>query len=85
MDDFRKITYGVLIGFILMLVIWISLLTSLGCGFSLSCRNAIPTAERTSIPTLVPATLPAPTRLPGSSNASGRGGDSRRHAGGGRE
>jgi mono/diheme cytochrome c family protein len=64
-DDFRKITYGVLIGFILMLVIWISLLTSLGCGFSLSCRNAIPTAERTSIPTLVPATLPAPTRLLG--------------------
>ena len=24
MDDFRKIIYGVLIGFILMLVIWIS-------------------------------------------------------------
>ncbi len=60
MDDFRRIFYGVLIVFGLMLIVWISLLTSLGCGFSLSCRAAVPTAERTSIPTLVPATLPLP-------------------------
>ena len=71
MDDFRKILYGVLVGFILMLIVWISLLTSVGCGFSLSCRNAIPTAERTSIPTLVPATLPAPTRLLGAATQAG--------------
>jgi mono/diheme cytochrome c family protein len=70
-DDFRKILYGVLVGFILMLVIWISLLTSVGCGFSLSCRNAIPTVERTSIPTLVPATLPAATRLLGAATQAG--------------
>ena len=62
MDDFRRILYGVLIVFVLMLVVWISLLTSLGCGFSLSCRTAIPTAERTSIPTLAAATLPPPNR-----------------------
>ncbi len=71
MDDFRKILYGVLVGFILMLVVWISLLTSLGCGFSLSCRSAVPTAERTSIPTLVPATLPAGTRLLGAATQAG--------------
>ncbi len=65
MDDFHKILYGVLVGFILMLVIWISLLTSLGCGFSLSCRAAVPTAQRTSIPTLVPATLPESDRFLG--------------------
>ncbi len=65
MDDFRKILYGVVIVFVLMLVVWISFLTSLGCGFTLSCRTAIPTAERTSIPTLVPATLPASNRFLG--------------------
>lgn len=71
MDDFRKILYGVVIVFVLMLVVWISLLTSLGCGFSLSCRAAVPTAERTSIPTLVPATLPAATRLFGAATQAG--------------
>ncbi len=71
MDDFRKILYGVLIVFVLMLVVWLSLLTSLGCGFSLSCAAAIPTAQRTSIPTLVPATLPAPTRLFGAATQAG--------------
>jgi mono/diheme cytochrome c family protein len=61
-DDFRKITYGVLIGFILMIVVWISFLTFTGCGFKPNCAGAVPTAERTSIPTLVPATLPGPAR-----------------------
>jgi mono/diheme cytochrome c family protein len=65
MDDFHKIVYGVLIGFVLMLVLWISFLTFSGCGSSLNCAMAGPTAERTSIPTLVPATLPPLTRLLG--------------------
>ncbi len=65
MDDFRKILYWVLAGFVLLLIVWISFLTSLGCGFSLSCRTAVPTAERTSVPTLVPATLPASNRFLG--------------------
>ena len=63
MDDFRKIIYGVLIGFILMLVIWISFLALTGCGFALNCAAAYPKIDRTSIPTLIPATLPIPTRL----------------------
>jgi mono/diheme cytochrome c family protein len=61
-DDLRKITYGVLIGFVLLLVLWISFLTFTGCGFKTDCAGAVPTAERTSIPTLVPATLPALVR-----------------------
>ena len=65
MDDFRRIIYGVLIGFVLMLVLWISFLTFSGCGSKLSCATAGPTAERTSIPTLMPATLPPLNRLLG--------------------
>ncbi len=59
MDDLRKITYGVLIGFVLMLVVWIGFLTVRGCGSGNDCAGAVPTAVRTSIPTLVPATEPA--------------------------
>jgi mono/diheme cytochrome c family protein len=62
MNDFRKIIYGVLIAFVAMLVIWLSFLTSLGCGFSLACLGAAPQVERTSIPTLIPATFPAPVQ-----------------------
>ncbi len=62
MDDFRKITYGVLIGFVLLIVFWVSFVTFSGCGFSLGCPGAVPTVERTSIPSLVPATLPALSR-----------------------
>ena len=58
MNDFRKIIYGVLIAFVAMLVIWISFLASLGCGFSFACLGAAPKVERTSIPSLIPATLP---------------------------
>ncbi len=78
MDDFRRIIYFVLVGFVLMLVIWISFLTFSGCGSSLSCAMAGPTEARTSIPTLVPATLPAVNRLlgtatftPGPTSAAG--------------
>jgi len=64
-DDLRKITYGVLIGFVLMLVVWISFLTLSGCGFAPNCLGAVAKVERTSIPTLVPATLPAGNRALG--------------------
>ncbi len=70
MDDFRKIVYGVLIGFVLMLAGWISFLTFTGCGSTLNCA-AGPTAEYTAIPTLVPATLPAHDRLLGAATAPG--------------
>lgn len=65
MDDLRRIIYGVLIGFVLMLVVWISFLAMRGCGLGNSCARAVPTPERTSIPTLVPATQPAVSLLLG--------------------
>jgi mono/diheme cytochrome c family protein len=70
MDDFRKIFFGVLIGFMLMIVVWISFLTFSGCGSSLNCALAGPTAEHTSIPTLVPATLPPLSLLLGSATTA---------------
>ena len=68
-DDLRKITYGVLIGFVLMLVAWVSYLTLRGCGSGSDCAGAVPTAVRTSIPTLVPATQPALVLLFGAATA----------------
>jgi len=69
-DDFRRITYGVLIGFVLVIVAWVSFVTFSGCGYALNCRGAIPTAERTSIPSLVPATLPPVSRELGVAKAT---------------
>ena len=63
MDEFRKLIYGVLIGFVLLIVGWITFLAFTGCAFQLNCAAALPKVDRTSIPTLVPATLPIPTRL----------------------
>ncbi len=64
MDDFRKILYGVIIGFIAIIVGWVSFLTYSGCGFSFdNCNASVPKIQRTSIPSLIPATLPAPVRF----------------------
>ncbi|MCL4529384.1 MAG: c-type cytochrome [Chloroflexi bacterium] len=66
MDDFRKILYAVVIGFIVVIVGWVSFVTFSGCGLSLNnCNAATIKVERTSIPTLIPATLPAQVRFLG--------------------
>jgi len=62
MDDFRKIIYGVLVGFVVIVIAWIGFVYVSACGFSLACTQAAPAGERTPIPTLIPATLPAPER-----------------------
>jgi mono/diheme cytochrome c family protein len=64
-DDLRRITYAVLIGFVLMLVAWISFVTLSGCRAGSNCLAAVPAPARTSIPTLHPATQPAPVRALG--------------------
>jgi mono/diheme cytochrome c family protein len=58
MNDLRKVVYGTLIGFIVVIVMWVGFLFIIGCGGSVDCTKAIPTPEHTAIPTLVPATLP---------------------------
>jgi S-disulfanyl-L-cysteine oxidoreductase SoxD len=71
MDDFRRIFLFVLIGFVLTIVLWVSFVTFSGCGSSLNCALAGPTAEHTAIPSLVPATLPAVNRLLGAAIPAG--------------
>jgi mono/diheme cytochrome c family protein len=59
----------VLIGFVAMLVVWIGFLTLQGCGAGFDCAGAVPTPVRTSIPTLIPATQPAPVMALGPATA----------------
>jgi mono/diheme cytochrome c family protein len=68
-DDLRRITYGVLIGFVVMLVVWVGYLTLQGCGSGAECAGAAATPVRTSIPTLHPATQPALVRALGPATA----------------
>lgn len=63
MDDFRKIVYGVIIGFLFVVGGFIAFATLSSCGYNFNCSGAAPKVERTSIPTLIPATLPLPARF----------------------
>ena len=59
-DDFRKFMYTALTAFVLLLVVWISIVYISACGFTFSCRQAQQVPIRTPVPTLAAATLPAP-------------------------
>jgi len=54
MNDVRKVVYGTIIGFFLMLVFWFSLVYVSSCGFTFTCNRADFAVERTPIPTLIP-------------------------------
>jgi hypothetical protein len=54
MNDVRKMIYVTLIGFLAVVVLWLSLLYVSACGFTFSCNKYKPVVERTSIPTLIP-------------------------------
>ena len=53
-DDVRRIIYGTIIGFLLIVLSWLGLIFISSCGFSLSCVQAAPIVIRTSVPTLIP-------------------------------
>ena len=53
-DDVRRIVYGTLIGFLLIVVSWLALIYISACGFTLTCYRALPIVVRTPIPTLIP-------------------------------
>ncbi len=55
MNDVRRVIYGTIIGFFLVLVSWLSIVYISACGFSTSCNQASPLVIRTPIPTLIPA------------------------------
>lgn len=59
MDDFKKITYGILIAFAALIVVFVGFTFIWSCGLDFSCRQAAPLVDRTPVPTLIPATLPA--------------------------
>ena len=54
-NDVRKVIYGTIIGFFVMLAIWFSIIYISSCGFTFTCRQAARKVERTPIPTLIPA------------------------------
>lgn len=61
-DDVQKLIYGVLAGFVILMVVWIAYIYIAACGFSLSCQKVSTLPPLTPIPTLIPATMPAPQR-----------------------
>jgi len=54
MNDVRKVIYGTIIGFFVMLAFWLSIIYISACGLTFTCRQALPAVERTPIPTLIP-------------------------------
>lgn len=58
MNDVRKMIYGTIIGFFVILGLWFSFVYISACGFTFTCNRGAPLVERTPIPTLIPATMP---------------------------
>lgn len=59
-DDVRRTIYLTLSFFVLVLLVWVSIVFISACGFSLSCHQAAPIVSRTPVPTLLPATMTVP-------------------------
>jgi mono/diheme cytochrome c family protein len=60
MDDFRKILYGVLVGFVALIVAFVGFTFLWSCGLDFTCTQTELLPVGTPIPTLIPATLPPP-------------------------
>ena len=54
-DDVRRVIYGTLIGFLAVVMGWVSFIYVNACGLTFSCNRADPLVVRTPIPTLIPA------------------------------
>jgi hypothetical protein len=61
-DDVQKLLYGILAAFVILIVVWVGSVYMAGCGFSLTCNKAATLPPLTPVPTLIPATMPAPQR-----------------------
>jgi mono/diheme cytochrome c family protein len=62
-DDVRKYIYGALIAFLVVVLSWLSIVYISSCGVTLTCKRGAAIVERTSIPTLFPATMPVAERI----------------------
>jgi hypothetical protein len=58
-DDVQKYIYRTLTVFIAGVAVWVGFIFVNACGFSLVCKQGVAVVERTPIPTLLPATMPA--------------------------
>lgn len=54
MNDVRKMIYGTITLFFVVLAFWLSIIYVSSCGLTLTCKQAAPKVERTPIPTLIP-------------------------------
>ena len=61
-DDVRKVIYGTIIGFFVVVLSWLSLIYISACGFTLTCVRAAPLVIRTPVPTLIPVHALKPTQ-----------------------
>jgi mono/diheme cytochrome c family protein len=62
-DDVRKYIYGALIAFLVVVGSWVSIVYVSSCGITFTCQRGASIVERTPIPTLFPATMPAAQRF----------------------
>jgi hypothetical protein len=58
-DDVRRFIYGTLVVFVVGLMVWFGFLYINACGFTLTCNQARPLVDRTPIPTISYAPVPA--------------------------
>lgn len=63
MNDVRSYIYTTLLVFVFGVLAWVGFIFYNSCGLTTSCLDGTLKAERTSIPTLIPATLPAADRF----------------------
>jgi mono/diheme cytochrome c family protein len=63
MNDVRKMIYGTLTLFLLVLAFWLSVVYISACGLTFTCRQAAAKVDRTPIPTLIPAEALVPTKF----------------------
>ncbi len=54
-DDVRKLIWGTIVLFLVVVSVWVTSLLVFSCGLNLACRQAAPRVDRTPIPTLIPA------------------------------
>ena len=62
-DDVQKYIFRTFMIFIIGVLAWVGFITISACGLSLACKRGAAVVERTPIPTLFPATMPAPPRF----------------------
>lgn len=58
-DDVRRVIYTTVLVFVIGVLIWISFIFINACGFSFTCNQGKPLVERTPIPTVGHAPIPA--------------------------